>query len=332
MSLPLVCVVTPVYNREKYIAEAIESVLAQTYSNWEYVIVENCSTDRTLEIVQKYASKDTRIRLIENKSFLQHTENMSHSMRQVSPDSKYCKVIHSDDVLLPHCLEKLVNLGERYPTAGVISSYRIRGNEVRNDGIPYDVNFMSGRELCRKSLIEPYFYVIGNPSTLLLRTEIVLKYDPFYDHLFLTDTESIYEIMKETDFGFVHQILTFTRLHDESATSSVERFGINWITNLAVLIQFGEYYLSQEEYGACIKKRLYDYYRYLGVSLLQMREREFWNYQVQCLGRMGLSLNRSKVFIFALGVMLTNITHPERIRQTFRGILKREKPKPVYRL
>ncbi|MCB0227477.1 MAG: glycosyltransferase, partial [Anaerolineae bacterium] len=52
---PLVSVVTPVYNTDKYLADCIESVLAQSYDNWEYVIINNCSTDRSLEIAQRYA-------------------------------------------------------------------------------------------------------------------------------------------------------------------------------------------------------------------------------------------------------------------------------------
>ena len=63
MKQPLVSVVTPVYNEEKNLAECIESVLAQTYPNWEYVIVNNCSTDRSLQIAESYAAQDKRIRV-----------------------------------------------------------------------------------------------------------------------------------------------------------------------------------------------------------------------------------------------------------------------------
>ena len=56
---PLVSVITPVYNGEEYLADCVESVLAQSYEKWEYVIVNNCSTDRTLEIAQEYEKKDS---------------------------------------------------------------------------------------------------------------------------------------------------------------------------------------------------------------------------------------------------------------------------------
>jgi len=67
---PFVSVITPVYNGEKYLAECIESVLGQTYAAWEYIIVNNCSSDRTLEIAQSYARQDSRIRIHNNPGFV----------------------------------------------------------------------------------------------------------------------------------------------------------------------------------------------------------------------------------------------------------------------
>lgn len=63
----LVSIVLPVYNGEKYLAEAIESVLQQTYQNWELIVVDDCSTDRTASIISEYVKADTRIRAIRNR-------------------------------------------------------------------------------------------------------------------------------------------------------------------------------------------------------------------------------------------------------------------------
>jgi len=65
--LPLVSIITPLYNADKYIAETIESVINQTYQNWEMIIVDDCSTDESLSIVNKYAVKDIRIILIKSE-------------------------------------------------------------------------------------------------------------------------------------------------------------------------------------------------------------------------------------------------------------------------
>src|SRR2546422_11003588 len=96
---PLVSVVTPVYNGESYLRECIDSVLAQTYSNWDYTIVDNCSSDRTLEIALEYAARDSRIRVHRNEIFVRVNENFNNAVRQISAQSQYCKVVAADDWL-----------------------------------------------------------------------------------------------------------------------------------------------------------------------------------------------------------------------------------------
>src|SRR6266853_4979230 len=115
---PLVSVVTPVYNGESYLRECIESVLTQTYTRWEYVIVNNCSTDRTLEIAQEYAARNPRIRVHSNQRFASVIENHNISLRQISPQSKYCKVVFADDWLFPNCLMEMVKVAELYASVG----------------------------------------------------------------------------------------------------------------------------------------------------------------------------------------------------------------------
>src|SRR5262245_30780381 len=134
MSLPLVSVLTPVYNGEKYLAECIESVLAQSYQNWDYVIVNNCSTDRTVEIAQTYARKDPRIRIHQNGRLVSRSENHNIALRQISDESKYCKFVHADDWLFPECLDRMVELAETNPAVGIVGAYGLDGLRVRWDG------------------------------------------------------------------------------------------------------------------------------------------------------------------------------------------------------
>ena len=68
---PLVTVITSLYDAEKYIEETVESVINQTYENWEMIIVDDCSTDSSRDIVRKFESKDNRIKLIESKKTLE---------------------------------------------------------------------------------------------------------------------------------------------------------------------------------------------------------------------------------------------------------------------
>src|ERR1700691_1872310 len=93
---PLVSVLTPVYNGEPYLAECIESILAQTYSAWEYIIVDNCSTDGTSEIAARYAKQDRRICVHRNDTLLPIIANHNRAFRLISPNSKYCKVVSGD--------------------------------------------------------------------------------------------------------------------------------------------------------------------------------------------------------------------------------------------
>src|SRR5438445_8622580 len=80
---PLVSVVTPVYNGEDYLRDCIESVLAQTYTDWDYTIVNNCSTDRTLDIAREYADRDPRIRIHSNETFVRQIKNYNIAFRQI---------------------------------------------------------------------------------------------------------------------------------------------------------------------------------------------------------------------------------------------------------
>src|SRR4030088_1603665 len=100
-TIPRVSVVTPVYNGAHYLEECIQSVLRQTYSDWEFVIVDNCSTDRSAEIALRYASQDPRIRVERPAAFLDALDNHNRAMRAVDPRSQYCKVVHADDWLYP---------------------------------------------------------------------------------------------------------------------------------------------------------------------------------------------------------------------------------------
>src|SRR5690554_7710345 len=110
---PKVSVVTPVFNGERFLAEAIESVRAQTYTDWEYVIADNCSTDRTIEIAERYAALDPRIRVYRAQSFLPIIANWNRALRQIAPGTLYCKVLHADDRLFAECLSRMVEVLER---------------------------------------------------------------------------------------------------------------------------------------------------------------------------------------------------------------------------
>ncbi len=113
---PLVSVLMTTYNREKYLAEAIESVLASTYKNFELIIVDDRSKDRTVEIAREYMSKDERIQVYVNVENLGDYPN--RNMAASYAKGKYIKYVDADDMIYPHGLEVLVTMMEKFPEAG----------------------------------------------------------------------------------------------------------------------------------------------------------------------------------------------------------------------
>lgn len=309
---PLVSVITPVYNGEHFLAECIESVLAQTYQNWDYSIVNNCSTDRTLEIAQSYAVKDPRISIRDNSAFLPIIQNHNRAIQQISPQSKYCKVVLADDWLFPECLMKMVELAETHPSVGLVGAYGLHGDgmHVLWRGLPFPRTFVTGREVSRLRLLRGV-YVFGAPTATLIRSEFVRKERPFYDESNLhADSTACFRILQESDFGFVHQLLTFTRTRAESNTAFSERMNSIQLSFLTELIQYGPYCLNKEEYEGRLRVLLREYYRVFAEGLLQMRGKSYFEFHKKWLENLGIPLNWSELFLGFGMAMLAGVSHP----------------------
>lgn len=309
---PLVSVVTPVYNGEKYLRQCIESVLAQTYSNWEHDIVNNCSTDRTLDIAREYAAADPRIRVHDNDQFVGTDANHNIAFRQISPASKYCKVVAADDWIFPECLEKMVSLAEEHPSVAIVQAYRLRGNTVAGDGVPYPSTFMRGRDACRLWLLRRPS-IFGAPTGLLYRSDIVRSRHSFYDETNLAaDTGVCLEFLDENDFGFVHQVLSFQRLRRASWTGELQHLLADLPTHLHELITYGPRDLTEQELERAICAHLRRYYGQLGSVALRGRGREFWRFHRRQLAVLGYPLKPSRVVMATGSYLLGLVLNPGR--------------------
>jgi glycosyltransferase involved in cell wall biosynthesis len=309
---PLVSVVTPVYDGGATLGTCIESVLAQTHRNWEYVIVNNRSNDRTLEIAREYASRDSRIRVVDNDVFVEAAENHDIAFRAMAAESAYCKVVHADDWIFPECLARMVEVAEANPSVSVVSAYRLEDTEVTLDGLPYPSTVVPGREICRLALLGQV-YVFGTPTSLLIRSDVVRGRDPFYDaeefprHF---DTAVCYELLKGRDMGFVHQVLTFTRRGETARLRVSRQLGSGRPEHLAILKKYGGAYLTRQEYETRYRELVRNYYHFLGRCLLRSPGPEFWSYHRQFLRRLGLSNSPARILGGTLGAAMESLARP----------------------
>lgn len=284
---PLVSIVTPVYNAQKYLAECIESVLVQSYENWEYVLVNNCSKDGSLAIAREYSARDPRIRVVDNEVFLTSLQNFNHMLRQISPESKYCKIVHADDWLFPSCVSEMVELAEANPSVGIVGSYRLVGERVESDGLPHGRSVIPGAEVARMNLLDgPYTF--GTPSALLIRSDLIRSRPNFYNESHTgADTEVCLELLQSCDFGFVFQVLSFSREHDGSVTSKNQYFNTSHPNFLRVFQQYGPVYLEESVYRQRLRRQLRDYYRFLGSNPRRLWDRRFRAYHAEALSSLG---------------------------------------------
>jgi glycosyltransferase involved in cell wall biosynthesis len=314
VSEPLVSVVTPFHNTGAYLSECIESVLSQSYDNFEYLLVDNQSTDRGRQIAEGYARKDARIRLMRSDRLRPQVPNYNFSLAQIHPSSVYTKVVQADDWLFPRCLTEMVELAEAHPSVAMVSSYHLVETELRGAGLKPSQKVISGRDACRRFLLGDTF-LFGSPTTVLYRSEIVRARQPFYrEGLLHEDTEAAYEILADHDFGFVHQVLSFSRLDNVSMTGSVLSYLPDRLDRLICIKRFGEIYLTPRELRASLEDTLKWYYDGLAMQWiherLHKRDPRFWEYQRTGLTSVGERVHPGRMARRIAAVLLRNAIPP----------------------
>jgi glycosyltransferase involved in cell wall biosynthesis len=325
---PLVSVLTPVYNGAEYLAQCIESVLAQTYSNWEYVIVNNHSTDQTLAIAERYARTDTRIHVHSNDALLDIIANHNRAFHLASAASRYCKIVSADDWLFPECLARMVALAETNPSVGIVGSYQLSGGGkdwrdwcIKWDQVPYPSTVVSGREVGRIHMLGGPD-VFGSPTSLLYRADLVREHDRFYPNPTAeADTSACCRCLQKSDYGFVHQVLSYERVHDVRMTTRSQSLNAYLSSNLSDLLAYGRTFLSTEERDRRLEQLLAQYYEFLAISALKLRDRQFWNYHKDRLSALGYPLRSVKlgkaVFMTMMGWVLNPKHAVERLGRSW---------------
>jgi glycosyltransferase involved in cell wall biosynthesis len=262
---PLVSVITPVFNGAPYLAECLESVLAQSHRNWECAIVDNASTDETPEIAEQFAARDSRIRHLRFDEFVSATANHNRAFMSISPESTFCKVVQADDWMYPECLSQMIRAAEVSETVGVIGAYQLWGTRIHLDGLPYTTTFASGRDILRGTLLGR-FNVTGGPTATMLRSAYVRERQPFWiDGFRHEDTEAVFWMLSKHDFAFVHQVLTFARAQAGSRITRSVDMNSAAAEDIVFLLRYGRMIfdgrplLDDDEFRKRLRTCLYTY-------------------------------------------------------------------------
>ena len=205
---PLVSILSPVYNGEEHIEDCIKAVLNQTYGNFEYIIVDNASTDNTPAIIRKYDEQDQRIKTFRNKMTVCMEDNCNVCAQHSSDKAKWIKYALADDYLFPDCVEKMVDVGELDEQVGMVSAYRMAGNLVTNMGLPIEQKVFDGSYILKRQILRKLHVASSSPNTVMYRRNVFLELHGFnnqYDH---SDTELAFRLLDQYKLGFVHYVLT----------------------------------------------------------------------------------------------------------------------------
>ena len=207
----MISVVMSVYDAEKYLDEAIQSVLNQTYKNFEFIIINDGSTDKSLEIIEKYKQQDGRIVLIsrENKGLV-----VSLNEGIASSKGRYIARMDADDISLPERFEEQVKFMEENLDIGICGSWvKIFGEGIKSSRWRLSC---SNKRLKTELLFSSCF---AHPS-VMLRKEVLIKNNLLYDKncLHAEDFDLWTKLSFVTNFANINQILIKYRVVNTSIT------------------------------------------------------------------------------------------------------------------
>lgn len=201
---PLVSVLMTSYNREDYIAEAIESVLSSTYENYELIIVDDCSKDNTVAVAEKYAAKDTRIKVYINKQNLGDYVNRNKAAGYAN--GKYIKYWDSDDIMYPHCLDVMVRCMEQFPGAGF--------GLIKPHMHPYNTPYPFVIEKPFEVYVTQHNLFSNSPGSAIIVREVFNKLGGFSGKRYIGDFEFWLKISQQYAMVVIPGFLGWDRTHD----------------------------------------------------------------------------------------------------------------------
>lgn len=228
---PKVSICIPNYNYSHFIGEAIQCALEQTYKNFELIIVDNCSTDNSEEVIKRFS--DPRIRFYKNDRNIGLTRNWNRCLSLAR--GEYITLLHADDKITPNSIEKRVEILDRNPTVGLVyaSCIYIDGKgAVTGEFHPYDKDcIMRGEDEFKRLVLGNHF----TTPTIMVRKKCYEALGDFYEEYLYMDWEKWLRITLNYDVSFIYEPLGYSRLHDASATNS---YLLNKRMNFAIMDQY----------------------------------------------------------------------------------------------
>lgn len=223
---PKVSVCIPAYNAASYIRQAVESALAQNYSDFEIVVVDNCSTDETASLVERLSrSSGGRIRYFKNEHNIGLVPNLNKCLAHAR--GKYIKFLCADDLLLPRCLEKMVASLEVNPLVTLVACARqlvdAEGHELGIRRYAFDDVVVSGTRVITKCLFGGNY--IGEPSAVMFRRSD-MKGVFREDMPQLSDIDMWFQLLEAGAFSALADPLCAFRVHPAQMTHANVKLGM----------------------------------------------------------------------------------------------------------
>ncbi|MEM1172775.1 MAG: glycosyltransferase [Cyanobacteria bacterium P01_H01_bin.35] len=225
-NFPKVTISLPTYNSGEFLPQAIDSILEQTFTDFELIISDDCSTDNTPEIISSYLQKDSRIKYLQNSQNLGLFPNWNRCLESAS--GEYITVFAQDDVMLPKNLEQKVKILDKYQNVGLVTSSIMvvdgENNYLNWDWANYaEDRLVNGEEWVRKNLGE------ANPICcpfVLIRRQVLEKVGRKFNdnYAFAADLELWLRIALIADLYFVKEILGYYRWHEGNKTHNFDDF------------------------------------------------------------------------------------------------------------
>lgn len=278
---PLVGIVTPFFADAAWLEKTIESVLGQTYGNWEYILVDNHAPELVRAVAERYARQDRRIKLVRTPARLSKIDRFNFAFEQISAACDWVKLVDEGDWLFDDSLRQMLELATEHPKVAVVSSYWLGEKHMGGVGLKPECTVISGKEACRLHLLGGAF-LFGSPSTLLYRSDLLAERQPFFPSGRVhADTETVFELLTNVDFGFVHQVLSCCRGRAEPP--SPPEFQPDALDRFIIVSQYGPAYLDTEEFNQCLNGATRWYYSVLARAWISDQlggaPPGFWEYQ-----------------------------------------------------